>query len=411
MMKPTKNVLFIIILVSFVLGSCGSKKPKQPVHAEKPHAMSTAVAVQRPTDAQLHAYKAMHHANYLKTTAALAGGTNKLLHTTKLPTEGIDAVVTPALDHLYSKAVIDLTDGPVALELPKVPEDRYFSIHITDQEHYTIYDEIRPSGKYLFVRDGDDSDVPQDATVITCPGDYPHLFIRVQIKTPEDKPNTIAIQEQIKLTGTSKPLNFDNPIQFTLDSHDIYPQNEGLLASVLNFSDEDYQKVAVYVIERGKTITSNMGAFGPIDSTEPGSNDPEIRAGAIVGHLGLPAEHAIYFPSLLNCEGQVQNGDKTEVFIFPYQPRGVKEFWSVTRYSLLTRNTLPGKNDIFNSYNTEPDENGNITITFSAEAPQNGTYWMPVNAGEPYYFIVRLYLPDLNNLPASPCEYTANPTQ
>jgi hypothetical protein len=63
-------------------------------------AQSDSSMVERPTDAQLHAYKAVHHARYLKVTAAEAGGTNKLLHTTELPTEGTDPVVTPALDHL-----------------------------------------------------------------------------------------------------------------------------------------------------------------------------------------------------------------------------------------------------------------------------------------------------------------------
>jgi hypothetical protein len=29
---------------------------------------------------------------------------------------------------------------------------------------------------------------------------------------------------------------------------------------------------------------------------------------------------------------------------------------------------------------------------------------MPVNAGEPYYFVVRYYQPDLNNLPPMPCD-------
>lgn len=92
------------------------------------------------------------------------------------------------------------------------------------------------------------------------------------------------------------------------------------------------------------------------------------------------------------------------MFTFPYKPQGVKEFWSVTRYSFLTRNTLPGKNDLFNAYNTKPDKDGNITITFSVEDPKHGTYWMPVNAGEPYYFVVRYYSPDLNNLPPGYCD-------
>ncbi len=65
---------------------------------------------------------------------------------------------------------------------------------------------------------------------------------------------------------------------------------------------------------------------------------------------------------------------------------------------------MPGRNDIFNAYNTEPDTEGNVTITFSAEDPMDGTYWMPVNAGEPYYFIVRYYKADLDALPLGPCD-------
>jgi len=358
----------------------------------------------RPSDAELHAYKAVHHAEYLRVTAHDAGGTNRLIHTTELPTEGTDPVVTPALDHLYSKAVIDLTAGPLLVELPAVPRDRYFSIHVTDEEHYTIYDEVRPSGTYAFVRKGRGMQVPSGATVIECPEDYPHLFIRVQLKSDEDKPNAMAIQGQISLTGVSKELDFDDPIQFVLDTHDISAQNEGLLASVADYSGEDHRRVEAFVNLRAQTIRNNIGAFGPIDSSEPGSDDPEIRAAAIIGHLGLPAEHAIYLPFFVNCDGEMLTGDQPEIFSFPYEPENVREFWSVTRYSLLTRNTLPGLNDIYNAYNTVPDGNGNVTITFSADDPNNGTYWMPVIAGEPYYFIVRYYGPDLSALPPGPCD-------
>jgi hypothetical protein len=340
----------------------------------------------------------------MKTTAAQVGGTNKLLHTKKLPTEGTDPVVTPALDHLYTKAIIDLTSGPVVVEVPEVPEDRYFSIHITDQEHYTIYDEIHPVGKYVFVRKGKEMEVPEGAKVIESPGDYPHLFIRTQVYALDDLPNVYTIQEKIKLIGKSKTLDFENAIEFTLATHDVYPQNEGLLASVTDFSAEDYKRVIMYVGKRVTTIPNNMGGFGPIDSKEPHSNDPEYRATAIIGHLGLPAEHAIYIAGFVNCDGNLFHGDKTEVFTFPYEPQGVEGFWSVTRYSFITRNTLPGKNDLYNAYNTQPDENGNVTITFSVEDPNDGTYWMPVNAGEGFYFVWRLYQPDLDNLPPGYCD-------
>ncbi len=366
-----------------------------------------AVAAERPSDAELQAFKIYHHAVYLVTTAAQAGGTNKLHHTTELPTEGTDPVVTPALDHIYSKAVLDLTDGPVIVELPKVENDRYFSIQIADQEHYTIYDEIKPVGKYAIVRKGRNMEVPFDATVIESPGNYPHLFIRVQVYDPADIANVIPIQQKIKLTAvSSQTLIIENPVKFTLQTQDVYPQNEELLAAEINFDREDYLRVSEYIgaVAPKFSVTGNTGMFGPIDSPEPFSNDPEYRAAAMVGHLGFPIHHAYYSPYFTNCNDEVLNGDKAEVFVFPYKPKGVELFWSVTRYSALTRNTIAGKNDLFNAYNTKPDTDGNITVTFSIEDPKNGTYWMPVNAGEPYYFVVRYYKPDVGQLPAKPCK-------
>jgi len=366
-----------------------------------------SAANERPSDADLTAFKVYHHTVYLVTTAEQAGGTNKLLHTTDLPTEGTDPVVTPALDHLYTKAVIDLTDGPVVVELPNVENDRYFSIQIADQEHYTIYDEIHPAGKYAIVRKGKNREMPEGAYVIESPGDYPHLFVRVQIKNDADKPDVSSIQQNIKLISSgSNSLTVENPIEFTLKTHDVYPQNEKYLLSSVGFSEEDYQRVSEYIgaVAPKFSVTGNTGMFGPIDSQEPHSNDPEYRAAAMVGHLGFPVHHAYYAPYFTNCDDEVLNGDKTEQFVFPFEPEGVELFWSVTRYSALTRNTMPGKNDLFNAYNTKPDVNGNITVTFSVDDPNDGTYWMPVNAGEPYYFVVRYYKPDISALPPKPCK-------
>ena len=365
-----------------------------------------AALLERPSDVDLHAFKAYHHAVYMVTTAKEAGGTNKLLHTTRLPTEGTDAVVTPALDHIYTKAVIDLTSGPVVVEFPEVEKGRYYSIHITDQEHYTIYEEVFPVGKFAFVRKGKGMKAPEGAKVIESPGDYPHLFIRVQVKTPDDLANVYPIQQKIKLTGTSKELIIDNPVKFTIATHDVYSQNKELYDAAVDFNKADYKRVSAWVGENAPTyaVIGNMGKFGAIDSKEPHSNDTGNRAAAIIGHLGLPVHHAWYAPYFTNCSGEVLNGDKTEVYTFPYKPEGVELFWSVTRYSAITRNTLAGKNDVYNAYNTKPDVNGNIAVTFSVENPKDGTYWMPVNAGEPYYLIVRYYKPDADNLPKSICK-------
>jgi len=396
--------LTIAVVITFGLVACDLQDKKET--ADVKSTAKVVIAPERPSDADLHAFKAYHHAVYMVTTAKDAGGTNKLLHTTRLPTEGTDAVVTPALDHIYSKAVIDLTSGPVVVEFPEVEKGRYYSIHVTDQEHYTIYDEIFPVGKFAFVRKGKGMKAPEGATVIESPGDYPHLFIRIQVKSPDDLANVYPIQQKIKLTGVSKNLTIDKPVEFTITTHDVYSQNNEFYNTTVDFNVADYNRVSAWVGENAPNYTEigNKGKFDAIDSKEPHSNDPGNRAAAIIGHLGLPLHHAWYAPYFTNCSDEVLNGDKTEVYTFPYKPEGVKLFWSVTRYSALTRNTLAGKNDLYNAYNTKPDTSGNITVTFSVKDPKDGTYWMPVNAGEPYYLIVRYYKPDVDNLPKSICK-------
>jgi len=226
-----------------------------------PNAMA---APERPSDADLMAFKVYHHTVYKETTTKQVGGTNKLLHTTELPTEGTDPVVTPALDHLYTKAVLDLTEGPVVVELPKVEKGRYFSIQIMDSEHYTIYDEIQPSGKYVFVRHGKKMNVPKGATVIESRSDYPHLFIRIQVYDDADRANIPPIQAKIKLRGKSKsPLSTDDPVKFTLEHHDVYPQNKEILESAIGFTQEDYIRVSQYIgkIAPQFSVTGNTGMF------------------------------------------------------------------------------------------------------------------------------------------------------
>ena len=400
-----KKLIQLTTILAITIGfmACGNQTKK----AERSDAKTTEVAAtpEKPSDADFLAFMVYHHMKYMETTAKQAGGTNKLTHTKELPTEGTDPVVTPALDHIYTKAVIDLTEGSVTVEIPKVDDGRYYSIHITDEEHYTIYDEVFPEGVYVFVRKGKKMEKPEGAKVIECNGDYPHLFIRVQVFNSDDLPNVYAIQEKIKMTGVSKSLVIDNPIKFTLENRNVYPQNKKLLGSSVNFSKDDYIKVSKYIGTNAPkyAATGNFGKYGSIDSKEQGSGDMENRASGIVGHLGFPVHHAYYQPYFTNCNDEVLNGDKTEVFTFPYEPDGVELFWSLTRYSAITRNTLPDKNDLFNAYNTKPDENGNITVTFSIEDPKDGTYWMPVNASEPYYFVCRYYKPDVNNLPKKPC--------
>lgn len=350
-----------------------------------------------PSIEYLHAFKAVFHANYLKRVASDAGGTNKFIHTTVLPTEGKDSMVTPALDHLYSKAVLDLSNGPVYFHAPNLDTSRYYSISVADQEHYMVYDKIRPIGVYAFVRAGYKGPIADNVTIIECPGDHPHLFVRTQVFDKADLPNTIAMQNQLKLIGKMGKIEFTNPVQFTLDTHAVHPANKGFLAKALDYSEEDHAVTGQWLTVKGQSnyAPNNIGMF---DAIGKGNEDPVVRAIGMFGHLGLTGDHALYGITNLDCDGSPLHGSSKSVFSIPYKNPGVGEFWSITRYSVITKNTYPNTNDVFNAYSTEPDANGNVTITFSSKDPKDGTYWMPVKADEPYYIISRYYVPNYDKL-------------
>jgi len=367
------------------------------VNAQETSAKTPTPAADTPSVEYLHAFKAVFNAKYLKKVASDSNGTNKFIHTTVLPTEGSDTMVTPALDHLYSKAVLDLSHGPVYFHAPALDESRYYSISVTDQEHYMIYEKIRPTGVYAFVRTGYKGPINDNVTVIKCPGDHPHLFSRIQVFNQADLPNVIAMQDQLKIDGEVGKIEFTNPVQFTLDTHTVHPENAGLLANALNYSEEDHDFMTQWVTKKAQTgyTPDNIGLF---DSIDKGSKDPVFRAVGMFGHLGVTGDHALYDVQSTDCDGAPLHGSNVNVFTIPYKNPGVGEFWSITRYSVITKNTYPNTNDVFNEHNTKPDANGNVTVTFSSKDPKDGTYWMPVNADEGYYLITRYYVPDYDKL-------------
>ena len=87
-----KKALTIIAAV-LMLTAVGCQKDSEPeaevkhVAKVKQEAPAVPETPTRPSDAELHAFKVYHHMVYMVTTAEQAGGTNKLLHTRKLPTE------------------------------------------------------------------------------------------------------------------------------------------------------------------------------------------------------------------------------------------------------------------------------------------------------------------------------------
>jgi len=139
-----------------------------------------------------------------------------------------------------------------------------------------------------------------------------------------------------KIDGEVGKIEFTNPVQFTLDTHTVHAENKGLLAKALNYSEEDHAFMTQWVTKIAQTgyTPDNIGLFDAIDK---GSKDPVFRAVGMFGHLGVTGDHALYDVTTTDCDGAPLHSRSVNVFTIPYKNPGVGEFWSITRYSIITK--------------------------------------------------------------------------
>lgn len=315
-------------------------------------------------------------------------------------------VITPALDHFYSKAVIDTRWGPVIVDTP-ARDNRYSSLLVTDMEHFGIYAEITPKeGKrFVIIREDYQGSLPE-GTIIKTKSDFPLIFLRTQTFAFNDDKLADGIRRQARVYGVWQAVDLPNEkdpqaiIKWTMDHSIRYPQTRELITSAAKtYTADIHQKTFNIIFDFLKTgqVTGSTGMFDAIDS--PTGATHLIRAcGVLLGHLGFPTHHAYYQNTPVDRNGKILSGENGPfVLTVPHNPK-MDLFWSITRYANDTRLPLNpadiGGNNIqaYNAFNTKPDKNGNVTITFSKTNPNDGTYWMPVTG--PYYFISRYYGPN-----------------
>ena len=320
-------------------------------------------------------------------------------------------VITPALDHFYSKAVADVRFAPVVVETP-AKDDRYSSIQVFDMEHHSIFDQItaKEGERFVIVHESYKGKLPQ-GTVVKTKSNFPFVFLRTQSFAFNEDKLADVIRHHARITGISETIDLPNVadtqalIQWTIDNELAYPQTKELMAEAARkytpaMHKEAYDYLAAFVASGA--VVGNPGMFEDID--DPAGGSLKIRAaGTLLGHLGFPVHHAYYQNVAVDETGKKLAGANGPfVMSLPYKP-GVAQFWSVTRYGAATflpfNPTEIGGNDIqsYNTFNMKPDDKGNVTITFSTKDPKDGTYWMPVK-DDGYYYVIRYYGPtkDLN---------------
>ncbi len=165
------------------------------------------------------------HENYrvrhLVTQAAPAPqrvATNAFLHRRDLVDHTSRRVTTPNNDTLYSQSFLDLSRGPVVLEVPEVAE-RYYTFALMDfYSNNFAYVGTRTTGtaagKHLVAGPGWRGTAPDGMHVIASPTNAVWMLGRILVTSPEDLPRVRTLQDRLKLYSLSEsgpaPV-FDGP--------------------------------------------------------------------------------------------------------------------------------------------------------------------------------------------------------
>ena len=168
--------MLTIFLSAGLIGCSDQEEQVQPVtEAAAPTPIVESMAQQKNLpDWQYVGYKIVHHMT-LQMKHIEKFGFNTFDHPPIANYQSF--VITPALDHIYSKAVADLRNGPVVVNTP-ARDDRYSSLEVFDMEHHAIYAEVTgpEAQQYVIAHVDYDGELPEGLHAVS-PSDVSIVYL------------------------------------------------------------------------------------------------------------------------------------------------------------------------------------------------------------------------------------------
>ncbi|SDP77411.1 DUF1214 domain-containing protein [Desulforhopalus singaporensis] len=258
------------------------------------------------------------------------------------PVEG-QVVVRMNRDTLYGGAVVD-TAGGAAVYVPEMPDDRYFSLYLIDNDHYVV-DVITSSGKHK---------IPEGTTK------YVIAVARIQILDPGD-------EEELQVIN-----NLLDQFAIEAKSADKFVPPNWDWNSMMALRDE-YEKEFV-----------SYGQY-PADWMDiKGKASEESRHLAAAGAFGLfPETEATY----INYTGPK---DSSKCYTATYDVPPNEAFWSISVYG--SDAFLKSDNATINDRTATFNEDGTVTVFFGSEQAC-GQKDNRIAITDGWNFLMRVYRP------------------
>jgi hypothetical protein len=351
-------------------------------------------------------------------------------------------VTAPNNDTVYSSAFLELSGGPVELNVPTVP-DRYFSVAFmnafTDNFHYIGTRATRGLGGRFWVVGPDwQGSAPAGTTLIRSDTNDVWMLARILVTGPDDVAAASRVQDALTLVlhpgrGPNRAVR-----AATDDSGDgakvLMAANEmlgrqrrlngqgarakqfarlGLRPGASDFAglSQDLQRAWREAAPRGiKRLRDNFvglpttptGWRGSGSNTgDFGDDDLQRATVALGGIAALGRAEAMYFTSVTDGGGRPLSPKNSYRISVPPSGVPVDAFWSVTMYAAEPDGRfffVPNPISRFAIGDRSPGlvrrEDGGIDILLAREQPPTaaGGNWLPMPDG-PFRVSFRAYLP------------------
>jgi len=346
---------------------------------------------------------------------------NKPAMNTKLPWQNVgQPIVAPNLTSMTGGLFIDISHGPVTLEIPEV-KDRYIVYQCIDVfTHNFYYMGTRANhgeaGRFVF-HNKRQQFLDKDATPVLMEGDHAIIVIRIDIANEDEYERVRAIQDAIQIMDSPQEHRsyptYDEKRAF---SPDFVAYVNELLTDVPDTETDLFERFAAIGIMSDVSLTAEqkvevqagidaayaaikqetanlqvgngyIGATTTFGTREYLNGNYMARAaGANFGLWGNSKEEANYFMSFVEGEGDIVFAKEN------LPPLSEIGFYSITAHD---EKVLVHPNE-FDSYVLTMDklsfeEDGSLVVKFSSQ-PEEGN-WLYTPGGK-MVILLRVYQPD-----------------
>jgi hypothetical protein len=398
----------------------------------------------------VYAYRFLQDEVFNDKSISYIGDFNKIRNYQRLKTPE-DTMFTPNVDTPYTRVWLDLRAEPVVLTLPKItPETRYYVMQATSLDHYNLdFSGTRTigqdGGSIVYVGPRYSGPIPTGVgRVVVSPTDFVYLQGRILVFDPDDMKNAAALQDRITIKPLSealgqprakaaekfglKPWTNDDEVLRSVKTLDCLayllpyislraPEEQQLLQRFarigivpgapfsLDGRSADEKAAIEAGVEQGvddvnKAIASAISSEGLLGSKEElAFNYLNRAAGVGEGIFGNSPAEAVYVGATMD---KAKAGEKY-VLTFPagqFPPIKKGGFWSMTMYNLPQRALIHNPIERHSIGDRTPDlkrgDDGSLSIYLQPESPgkDKESNWLPSPPAGPFFYIIRVYLPE-----------------